>query len=76
MQKARVPITTTKQFMKPSKTFIGYSLYKQYTELRRKQIRDWNKHRKEKVDVLALLKQKAKLTSRKEIGESSIPKME
>lgn len=48
----------------------------QYTELQQKQISDWNKHWKEKMDVPKTPQWKARLTSQQEISESSDRKLD
>ncbi|MBA0783349.1 hypothetical protein Gotri_001077, partial [Gossypium trilobum] len=40
---AGVPITSTKQSLKPSRSITRDTLFQQYIELRAKQIKDWNK---------------------------------
>ncbi|KAH1114210.1 hypothetical protein J1N35_007588, partial [Gossypium stocksii] len=50
-QKEKVSITATKQFLKPTKSLIGDSIFMQYIEFQRRQIIEWNQRRKKKMDV-------------------------
>ncbi|KAH1097567.1 hypothetical protein J1N35_014488 [Gossypium stocksii] len=64
------------QFMKPTKSVFGDSLYTQYVELQRKQIINWNQRRKEKMDVPISLKQKDKRTIRRGTSRSMKEKLD
>ncbi|MBA0868983.1 hypothetical protein Goshw_021548 [Gossypium schwendimanii] len=52
------------------------SMYTQYVELQRKQIKDWNQYRKEKMDVPELVKKKTPLTSRRGLEGRNILDLE
>ncbi|MBA0580755.1 hypothetical protein Gorai_022960, partial [Gossypium raimondii] len=63
---AEVLMEENEQFMRPTRSLIGDSMYTQYVELNQKQFINWNQRRKEKMDVLASLKRKGKMIPRRE----------
>lgn len=65
-KKARVPMSENEQFLKPTRSIIDDSLYKQYVELQFKQIKEWKQRRKEKMDVSVSVKRKEKSKTEKQ----------
>ncbi|MFQ6649944.1 hypothetical protein Gotur_023121 [Gossypium turneri] len=73
-KKACVPMTSTKDSLKPSRSIIGNTLFEQYIELCAKQIKDWNKRQQEVTTTPA---SSQRLTqAQQEVGEGSHPKLE
>ncbi|MBA0620372.1 hypothetical protein Godav_006096, partial [Gossypium davidsonii] len=58
-------MSDNEQFMKPTRSIIGDTLYTQYVELQQKQITEWNQLRKKKMDVPASIKHKDSIKVKK-----------
>lgn len=59
-KKAKVPMSTTKQFVKPTKSILRNSIYTKYVELNCKHIQDWNERWKKNMDAPLSLNRKMK----------------